>query len=77
MSGVLDERSRSLTHCLDLCRVTGADEDGDEPLTPFGIGHTDDGSLGDAGMSEQHVLDLGGGDVLTAPDDGVVGRGPR
>jgi MFS family permease len=57
----------------DLFRVALPDHDGDHALAPLGIGHADHGRLGDAGVAEEHVLDLGRGDVLAAPDDGVVG----
>src|SRR6266571_1043426 len=57
----------------DLRRIPVTDDDRDQPLPPLGIGHADHRRLGDPGVAEQDVLDLGGGDVLAPPDDGVVG----
>ena len=50
-----------------------AHDDGDDALAPLLVGHPDHRGLGDRRVLEQDVLDLGGGDVLAAADDRVVG----
>ena len=42
-------------------------------LAPVVIGDSDHSDLGDRGVFEKYILDLGRRDVLAATDDGVVG----
>ena len=43
-----------------------------ETFTPLGVGHTDHRDVGDPRMLREHVLDLGGIDVLATRDDHVL-----
>src|SRR6202451_2962026 len=49
------------------------DDHRDNPGSPLVVGHPDHRDLLDLGMRDEHVLDLGRGDVLAAADDRVVG----
>jgi len=65
---------QALFHPLpDLFGVPLPDDHRDHALAPLGVGDADHGRLADAGVGEQHVLDLRRSDVLPAPDDRVVG----
>src|SRR5487761_1934432 len=48
------------------------DDTGDCDVLPFRIRNTDDGNIGERGMSLQELFDRSGPDVLTAGDDEVI-----
>src|SRR5581483_2748315 len=53
--------------------AVGVDDDGGgNDLAEIGVGAAADGHLPHRRMLEQHVLDVGGGDILAAPDDEVL-----
>ena len=52
-------------------RACGRQHEGLHGLVADRIGHADDRGLGDARVACQHVLQLGGGDVLPRPLDHV------
>jgi hypothetical protein len=54
-----------------MVRLCGHDNSGHH-LAPGGIGQAEHGGLADARMGEQHLLDLGGVDVLPTADDHVL-----
>ena len=76
-SGVREPRSRaraySLTSSPSSLGAGLGDDDRDDPGAPLLVGHPDHGDLLDRGVRDEHVLDLGRGDVLAAADDRVVG----
>lgn len=46
----------------------GAGHDrGEDPLAPLVVGYADDARQRDVGVGHEHVFDLGGSDVLSAP----------
>src|SRR5258705_2389894 len=66
-------RSHMLAQFVGVwCSATGEYHHRDDDLAPFGILGADDHTIAYRGMLDEHVLDLGGGDVLPAPDDRVV-----
>src|SRR5205823_1145620 len=52
--------------------VGGGDHNRSDDLTPLGILHADHGDLAHIWVLDEHVLQLGRGDVFTAADDRVV-----
>src|SRR5690606_2687411 len=56
-----------------VARHPGAgDDEGDPDLAPAVVGDPDDHDVTDAGVAPEHLLDLGGGDVLPAGDVDVL-----
>ena len=71
------KRASCVSRCASSARAShrraGAPHHiGDRHLLPFRIGAADHGGFGDAGMRDQHALDLGRIDVLAARDDHVL-----
>src|SRR3984957_187575 len=55
------------------CSAIGGHHHRDDDLAPLGILRADHHTIAHRRMLDEHVLDLGRGDVLPAPDDRVVG----
>src|SRR5258705_8825956 len=67
-------RSHMLAQFVGVwCSATGEYHHRDDDLAPFGILGADDHTIAYRRVLDEHVLDLGGGDVLPAADDRVVG----
>ena len=75
--GTMKPASRAFTCSLELVRrdlgPRAQDDDGAHLLAEGGMGHADDGAVGDGGVFEEGGLDLHRVDVLAAPDDHVLG----
>src|SRR3984893_11488948 len=55
------------------CSAIGGHHHRNNDLAPFGVLRADHHTIAHRGMLDEHVLDLGGGNDLPAPDDRVVG----
>src|SRR5688500_11388236 len=68
------ERARAVaTELVGACLgAVAEDDDGLDRLLPLGVGAADRGGVGDGGMAQEDLLDLGRQHVLTAGDDHVA-----